>query len=207
MPMSEATVFLIDDDSAVRDALSLLMRSIGLRVQAFEQVQQFLDSYDPDMVCCLILDIRMPGINGLAFQEALKAAGNTVPVIFITGHGDLAQCTRAFKAGAVDFLVKPVDEQALIDCVQKTMKLAAVRQQVRFFQREVMQKFSRLTEREKLVLALMVAGLSNKAIATQLEVSIRTVESHRANTMEKLEVSSLAECVKLQLAYPDRDVL
>ncbi len=207
MPMSEATVFLIDDDSAVRDALSLLMRSIGLRVQAFEQVQQFLDSYDPDMVCCLILDIRMPGINGLAFQEALKAAGNTVPVIFITGHGDLAQCTRAFKAGAVDFLVKPVDEQALIDCVQKTMKLAAVRQQVRFFQREVMQKFSRLTEREKLVLALMVAGLSNKAIATQLEVSIRTVESHRANTMEKLEVSSLAECVKLQLAYQDRDVL
>ena len=205
--MSEATVFLIDDDSAVRDALSLLMRSIGLRVQAFEQVQQFLDSYDPDMVCCLILDIRMPGINGLAFQEALKAAGNTVPVIFITGHGDLAQCTRAFKAGAVDFLVKPVDEQALIDCVQKTMKLAAVRQQVRFFQREVMQKFSRLTEREKLVLALMVAGLSNKAIATQLEVSIRTVESHRANTMEKLEVSSLAECVKLQLAYQDRDVL
>jgi len=201
--MIEPTVFLIDDDGAVRDSLSLLIRSIGLRVQAFEDVQQFLNHYQPDMVCCLILDIRMPGVNGLSFQESLNEMGSTIPIIFITGHGDLAQCTRAFKAGAVDFLVKPIDEQALIDCVQKTIKLSEERYQARRFNEDILLKIGRLTDREKLVLELIVDGLPNKTIADKLGVSVRTVESHRANAIEKLEVTSLADCVKLQLAYQE----
>jgi two-component system response regulator FixJ len=203
MQMLEPTVFLIDDDAAVRDSLSLLIRSIGLHVKAFEDVQQFLDHYRADMICCLILDIRMPGVNGLSFQESLNKNGNTIPVIFITGHGDLAQCTRAFKAGAIDFLVKPIDEQALIDCVQKTMKLSEERNQARLFKEDVLLKIRRLTDREKLTLALMVEGLPNKTIADKLNVSVRTVESHRARTFEKLEVTSLADCIKLQLAYEE----
>ncbi|TDK68504.1 response regulator transcription factor [Sapientia aquatica] len=201
--MIEPTVFLIDDDGAVRDSLSLLIRSIGLRVQAFEDVQQFLNHYQPDVVCCLILDIRMPGVNGLSFQESLNEMGSTIPIIFITGHGDLAQCTRAFKAGAVDFLVKPIDEQALIDCVQKTIKLSEERYQARRYNEDVLLKIGRLTDREKLVLELIVDGLPNKTIADKLGVSVRTIESHRANAIEKLEVTSLADCVKLQLAYQE----
>jgi len=201
--MSEPIVFLIDDDSAVRDSLSLLIRSIGLRVHALEQAQEFFVHYNSEMTACLILDIRMPGVNGLSFQESLNAVGISIPIIFITGHGDLAQCTRAFKSGAIDFLTKPIDEQALIDCIQKTIALSSEFHKNRIFKQSVLKKFDQLTTREKLILELIVEGLPNKVIATRLGISSRTVETHRANTMEKLDASSLAECIKLQLAYEE----
>jgi two-component system, LuxR family, response regulator FixJ len=198
--MFEPVVYLVDDDPAVRDALSLLIRSIGLNVIVFEHAQHFLDHYDPGHVACLVLDIRMPDMNGLALQEALRVAGHAVPVIFITGHGDVAQCTRAFKAGAADFLAKPIDEQALIDSLQRAIKASIALHRRHAMDAQIHQKLGRLTERENDVLRLIVDGLPNKLIARRLDVSTRTVESHRAKVFEKLEVDSLAECVKMHVA-------
>lgn len=197
--MLEPVVFLIDDDFAVRDALSLLIKSIGLKVILFEHPQSFLDSYDPSQVGCLVLDIRMPGISGLTIQEILNEKGYSIPIIFITGHGDVTQCTRAFKAGAVDFLTKPIDEQALLDSLQAAIKLSIQLHRQSEINAELQQKLKRLTDRENDVLHLVVEGIPNKVIADKLKVSTRTVESHRAKIFEKLEVNSLAECVKIQL--------
>ncbi|MFZ6725031.1 response regulator transcription factor [Undibacterium sp. MH2W] len=201
--MVEPIVYLIDDDVAVRDSLSLLIGSVGLHVRAYADVNQFLLDFKPDAVCCLILDIRMPGISGLSFQDSLKERGVSIPIIFITGHGDLAQCTRAFKAGAIDFLLKPVAEQALIDCVQKSINISQETFNQRRFEEGILNRVSRLTEREKLVLESLVDGLPNKVIAVNLGVSVRTVETHRANAIEKLDATSIAECIKIQLAYQD----
>lgn len=197
--MFEPVVFLVDDDSAVRDSLGLLIRSIGLKVISYDNPQQFLDQYDARQIGCLVLDIRMPGINGLTVQEALNHKGDMIPIIFITGHGDVAQCSRAFKAGAVDFLTKPIDEQTLIDSLQKAIKSSISQHMKNEANSAIEQKLSRLTERENDVLRLIVEGLPNKLIAHQLKVSTRTVESHRAKVFEKLEVNSLAECLKIQL--------
>lgn len=198
--MLEPVVFLVDDDLAVRDSLSLLIKSVGLKVIAYEHPQAFLDDYDASQVGCLILDIRMPGISGLTIQEMLKQKRYVIPIIFITGHGDIAQCTRAFKAGAVDFLTKPVDEQALIDSLQIAIKSSIELHRQSKLNADVHEKLSRLSDRENEVLRLVVEGMPNKVIADKLEVSTRTVESHRAKLFEKLEVNSLAECVKIQLS-------
>jgi|SRR5450830_5963 len=198
--MLEPVVFLVDDDLAVRDSLSLLIKSIGLNVIAYEHPQAFLDDYDASQVGCLILDIRMPGISGLTIQDILKQKGYVIPIIFITGHGDIAQCTRAFKAGAVDFLTKPVDEQSLIDSLQMAIKSSIELHRQSKLNADVHAKLSRLSERENEVLHLVVEGMPNKVIADKLRVSTRTVESHRAKLFEKLEVSSLAECVRIQLS-------
>ncbi|MEB0141212.1 response regulator [Undibacterium sp. CCC2.1] len=198
--MLEPVVFLVDDDLAVRDSLSLLIKSVGLNVIAYEHPQAFLDDYDASQVGCLILDIRMPGISGLTIQDILKQKGYVIPIIFITGHGDIAQCTRAFKAGAVDFLTKPVDEQSLIDSLQMAIKSSIELHRQSKLNADVYEKISRLSERENQVLHLLVEGMPNKVIADRLKVSTRTVESHRAKLFEKLEVSSLAECVRIQLS-------
>lgn len=198
--MLEPVVFLVDDDLAVRDSLSLLIKSVGLKVIAYEHPQAFLDDYDASQVGCLILDIRMPGISGLTIQEMLKQKGYVIPIIFITGHGDIAQCTRAFKAGAVDFLTKPVDEQALIDSLQIAIKSSIELHRQSKLNADVHEKLSRLSDRENEVLHLVVEGMPNKIIADKLKVSTRTVESHRAKLFEKLEVNSLAECVRIQLS-------
>lgn len=197
--MLEPVVFLVDDDHAVRDSLSLLIRSIGLKVIAYEHPQEFFEQYDAGQVGCLVLDIRMPGISGLTVQEVLNTKGYTIPIIFITGHGDVAQCSRAFKAGAVDFLTKPIDEQALIDSLQNAIKSSIELHRQSKINSNLQQKLNRLTERENEVLHWVVEGLPNKIIADKLKVSTRTVESHRAKVFEKLEVNSLAECVKIQL--------
>ena len=189
--MLEPVVFLVDDDLAVRDSLSLLIKSVGLNVIAYEHPQAFLDDYDASQVGCLILDIRMPGISGLTIQDILKQKGYVIPTIFITGHGDIAQCTRAFKAGAVDFLTKPVDEQSLIDSLQMAIKSSIELHRQSKLNADV---------HENEVLHLVVEGMPNKVIADKLKVSTRTVESHRAKLFEKLEVSSLAECVRIQLS-------
>jgi two-component system response regulator FixJ len=198
--MLEPVVFLVDDDSAVRDSLSLLIRSIGLKVVAFERPQQFLDQYQPQQVGCLLLDIRMPSVSGLAFQETLNDIGFSVPIIFITGHGDVAQCSRAFKAGAADFLTKPIDEHELIESVQKAIAASIARHAASEANAASRKKFEMLTPREREVLALVVDGMSSKMIARALDLSLRTVESYRAKVFEKLEVDSLAECIKIHLA-------
>jgi RNA polymerase sigma factor (sigma-70 family) len=198
--MLEPVVFLIDDDLAVRDALSLLIKSVGLNVIAYDHPQPFLDSYNASQVGCLILDIRMPGISGFTIQDAINQKGYTIPIIFITGHGDVAQCSRAFKAGAVDFLTKPIDEQALIDSLQTAIKSSIELHRQSKINAGLQQKLKRLTERENEVLLWVVEGMPNKVIADKLKVSTRTVESHRAKIFEKLEVNSLAECVKIKLS-------
>jgi two-component system response regulator FixJ len=195
--MFDPVVFLVDDDHGVRDSLSLLIRSIGLKVSAYEHPQQFLDQYDDRQIGCLLLDIRMPSISGLKVQEMLNINGYTIPIIFITGHGDVAQCSRAFRAGAVDFLIKPIDEQVLIDSLQKAIKSSLVSHKHGQANIATQNKLNRLTERENEVLSLILDGLPNKMIARKFGVSTRTVESHRANVFEKLEVRSLAECVKI----------
>lgn len=200
--MLEPVVFLVDDDHGVRDSLSVLIRSIGLNVVTYEHPQLFLDRYDPNQVGCLVLDIRMPDISGLKLQETLNLNGHDMPIIFITGHGDVAQCRRAFKAGAVDFLDKPIDEQALIDSLQKAIRSSIASHKEGASTIATQHKLNRLTEREHEVLDLIVDGLPNKVIARKLGVSTRTVESHRAKVFEKLEVGSLAECVKIHLSAP-----
>lgn len=198
--MVEPIVFLIDDDSAVRDSLSMLVRSIGLNVAAYESPEQFLNQYQSEKIGCLLLDIRMPGISGLAFQETLNSLEFGLPIIFITGHGDVNQCSKAFKAGAADFLTKPIDEHELIDSIQRAIASSIAAQAEKASNVVNLQKLALLTAREREVLKLVVDGMSNKLIARHLDVSLRTVESHRANVFEKLEVSSLAECLKIYLA-------
>jgi RNA polymerase sigma factor (sigma-70 family) len=196
--MMEPVVYLVDDDLAVRDSLSLLIRSIGLTVVSFGHPQDFLDAYEPNQVGCLVLDIRMPGINGLSVQEIMNEHAYRVPIIFITGHGDVSQCCKAFKAGAVDFLTKPIDEHLLLNSLQK-----AIQQNIEDHKRSVkvqaiQDRLNSLTSREQEVLKMVVDGLPNKTIAQRLDISTRTVETHRASLFDKLKVNSLAELVKLQ---------
>ncbi|NLR75526.1 MULTISPECIES: response regulator transcription factor [Leeia] len=192
-------VYLIDDDDDVREALALLLRTMGMRVDAFADPLSFLSAFDRNTIGCLIVDIRMPGMTGLQLQQRLLDEQCDLPVVVITGHGDLNLCRRAFKAGAVEFLIKPVDEEALLDSVQKavTQHIRSRRQQT--LTREAQARLSKLTDRENEILVQIVEGLSNKQIARVLDLSPRTVETHRANIFAKLETQSLAELVRLYL--------
>lgn len=195
----EPVVYLVDDDSAIRDSLSMLIRSVGIAIDSYATPKEFLENYQPHQIGCLLLDIRMPGTNGLSFQDELLKIDFDMPIIFITGHGDVNQCSRAFKAGAVDFLSKPIDEHALIDSMQKAISRHITSRAEKQHSMENMKRLEQLTTRECEVLKLIVEGLSNKEIARQFDLSLRTVESHRANIFEKLGVSSLVECVKIYL--------
>ncbi len=190
------TVHLIDDDEAVRDSLALLIGTVGLRVVPWADPQAFLQGFDREGIGAIVLDVRMPGISGLSVLDTLIAQGVDQPVIMLTGHGTVEMCRRAFKAGAAEFLEKPVDDEALIEALQQ-----AVRQHVQSRQRAQTDRTARdrwlqLSPREREVLALIVEGLSNKAIARALDLSPRTVETHRAHVFEKLQVDSLAQLVR-----------
>jgi len=190
------TVHLIDDDEAVRESLALLIGTVGLRVEAWADPQAFLARFDREGIGAIVLDVRMPGISGLSVLDTLVAQGVDQPVIMLTGHGTVEMCRRAFKAGAAEFLEKPVDDEALIEALQQ-----AVRQHVQLRQRSQTDRAARerwllLSPREREVLALIVEGLSNKAIARALDLSPRTVETHRAHVFEKLQVDSLAQLVR-----------
>ena len=194
-PMSPL-VHLVDDDDAVRTSLSLLISTVGLRVQGWPDPQSFLREFPRQDIGAIVLDVRMPGMSGLAVLETLVAQGVDQPVIMLTGHGTVDMCRRAFKAGAAEFLEKPVDDEALIEALQQ-----AVRQHVQLRQRAqtdraARERWQQLSPREREVLALIVEGLSNKAIARALELSPRTVETHRAHVFEKLGVDSLAQLVR-----------
>ena len=195
----ETIVYLVDDDAAVRDALALLIRSIGLKAKTYGEPAAFLADLKGDEVGCLVLDIRMPALNGFAVQERLNAMGCSLPVILITGHGDMAQCRRAFRAGAVDFLTKPIDETVLIESLQTAIHRGREQQGMRQQINEARHRMSRLTPRERSVFDLVCDGLQNKVIADRLHLSLRTVEAYRAAMLEKLEARSVADLVRLRL--------
>ncbi len=198
-------IHLVDDDAAVRDALALLISTVGLRVQTWADPREFLASFDRASVGAVVLDVRMPGISGLAVLESLVAEGVTQPVIMLTGHGTVDMCRRAFKAGAAEFLEKPVDDEVLIEALQN-----AVRQHVRSRERHqadhaAAARYRHLSPREREVLGLIVEGLTNKDIGRALELSPRTVESHRASLFAKLEAQSLAQLIRRYAALVEHD--
>ena len=200
--MVEPIVYLIDDDAAIHAAISPLINSVGLRIKTFVHPITFLNQLSDDDVGCIILDIRLPVMNGLAVHDHLIKQKTIMSTVFITGHGDVQQCRRAFKNGAVDFLIKPVDEQMLLDGVQKAVANSIACYELREHDRSVAEKFDRLTQRERGICDLVVAGLSNKLIAKQLGLALRTVENHRAAVFEKLGASSLAELVRICVVTP-----
>lgn len=195
-----ATVFIVDDDEAVRDSLKLLFRSVELPVATFGSAREFLDSYDPAAPGCLILDVRLPGMSGLELQEELAGDGADLPIVFITGHGDVPMAVRAMRRGAVDFLQKPFSDQDLLDRVQQALADQAERRQQVSSQAEILERIEHLTPREREVMDLVVDGLANKVIANRLGMSQRTVEVHRAAVMRKMEADSLAHLVQLVTA-------
>jgi FixJ family two-component response regulator len=197
MKEQDPIVFVIDDDRMIRDGLQSLIRSVGLRVETFASAQDFLGTKRPDTPACLVLDVRMPGLSGLDLQLKLRDDGIPIPVIFITGHGDIPMSVRAMKEGAHEFLTKPVRGQDLLDAVQKALASDRELRQERREANEIRARFESLTPREKEVLELVVAGLLNKQIADQLRMSELTVKTHRAHVMEKTQAESLAHLVRM----------
>lgn len=189
-------IYLIDDDKAVSQGLSLLIRTVGLQVETFAEPEAFLSAYDPNSIGCIVLDIRMPGMSGLEVLENLANAQVTHPVVMITGHGSVDLCRRAFKSGAMEFLQKPIDDQLFLDTLQKAVKQHIATRERQRASRETQQKFERLSEREHEVFAMMAEGLTTKQIAKELGLSPRTVETHRAHLFAKLEVESLVQLIR-----------
>jgi len=192
---TDGTVFVIDDDESLREMLSSLLRSVGLRVEVFRSGQDFLDAARPDAASCLVLDIRLPGMSGLDFQAELAEAGIHTPIIFMTGHGDIPMSVRAMKAGAVEFLTKPFRDQDLLDAVQVALKRDRARRDAELAQSDLRTRFESLTPREQEVVALVTAGLMNKQIAADLGISEIMVKVHRGHGMRKMGAKSLADLV------------
>ncbi len=197
MKEPEPIVFVIDDDPLIREGMRSLIKSVGLRVEAFPSAQDFLLAKRPDASACLILDVRMPGVSGLDLQRKLSDAKIEIPIIFITGHGDIPMSVRAMKEGALEFLTKPVRGQDLLDAVQKAIAGDRVLRKEREELSNIRARFDSLTPREKEVLDLVVAGLLNKQIADELGTSELTVKTHRAHVMQKTQAESLAHLVRM----------
>ena len=200
MPHTASTVYIVDDDEAVRDSLRWLLEANTYRVKAFASAEAFLAEYRDDQLGVLIVDVRMPGMSGLQLQEELIARNSPMPVVFITGHGDVPMAVNTMKKGAVDFLEKPFNETDLRQIVSRMFEIARGNLQKLQAQREHDAMLARLTAREQQVLERIVAGRLNKQIADDLGISIKTVEAHRANIMEKLQVTTVADLMKVALA-------
>lgn len=204
-PVPEPTVFIVDDDREVREAIELLMDSVGLGSRSFDSAQAYLDQFDPDVPGCLVLDVRMRGISGLELQERLAEAPIHPPVIVVTGHGDVPMAVRAVKAGAVDFIEKPFHDQTLLDAVHRAFAQDARNRGLASRLADIQERLTRLTPRERDILDQVVAGKRNKVIAADLQISQSTVEAHRAKVMEKMEARSLSELMRMMLAIPTED--
>jgi two-component system, LuxR family, response regulator FixJ len=192
-----STVFVVDDDDAVRTSLRLLLKSVGLPVETYASAQEFLDAYDADRAGCLVLDIRMPGMSGLELQQKLNELHAIVPIVFITGHGDVPMAVEAMQHGAVDFIQKPFRDQDLIDRINQALEKDRENRDGLRERDAIRRRIGQLTPREREVLELVTKGKANKVIAGDLDVSQRTVEIHRARVMEKMGASSLAHLVRM----------
>jgi two-component system response regulator FixJ len=196
-------VHLIDDDEAVRSSLALLISTVGLRVQGWGDPLQFLREFPRQDIGAIVLDVRMPGISGLAVLDKLVAEGVDQPVIMLTGHGTVEMCRRAFKAGAAEFLEKPVDDEALLEALQQAVRQHVQSRERLAADRGARERYAQLSEREREVVGLIVAGLTNKEIGRALTLSPRTVETHRANLFAKLQAESLAQLIRRYASLVD----
>jgi FixJ family two-component response regulator len=196
---SQEKVFIVDDDSAVRDSLCLLLKSVKIASQPFASGDEFLDAYDPEWKGCVLLDIRMPRISGMEVQKRLLEKNCTLPVIFITGHGDIPMAVEAMHLGAHDFVQKPFHDEELLDRIQQALMSQRQQQDELSLKRSIKKNYDQLTPREREVMSDVVRGHANKVIAIDLGLSQRTVEIHRARVMEKMHARSLAELVRLSL--------
>ena len=194
---SKATVFVIDDDDAVRRSVERLIRTVGLDVLTFPSAQEFLEHGPPDGPACIVLDVRMPGLSGLDLQKKLTEAGFSVPIIIMTGHGTVPMSVRAMKAGAVDFLQKPFDEQVLLDAVSQALERDREGRKTEALRLQALRRMDTLTPRERDVFELVVRGLLNKQVAAKLGASEKTIKVHRARVMQKMEADSLADLVRM----------
>jgi FixJ family two-component response regulator len=192
-----AIVFIIDDDASLRDALKRTFRSVGLEAQAFGSTAEFLNSIHSDVPSCLVLDVRLPGLGGLDFQAELAKAGIAIPIIFITGHGDIPMTVKAMKAGAVEFLTKPIRDQDLLDAVRVALDRDRARREHEQSMSDLRDRLATLTAREREIIGFVASGLVNKQIAGELGVSEITVKVHRGNLMKKMGARSIAELVRM----------
>jgi two-component system response regulator TtrR len=198
--MSAGTVYVVDDDSSTRELLSWLMKKNGLESLVFPDARSFLSAYRAGAPGCLVVDLNMPGMNGLDLQQYLKANGVTLPVIFLSGRADVPKAVRAVKEGAIDFIEKPFDYKRVVSLVEDCLRRDAEDRAKHERRRACASRLAQLTQREREVMELVVAGRMNREIAEQLDISIKTVEAHRAKIMEKLEVNSVAELVQARIA-------
>jgi len=198
--MIEPTIFIVDDDNEVRDALALLMESVGLAVKAYESGQDFLDQFDPSLPGCVITDVRMPGMSGLELQKKLNIQKIHPPVVIITGHGDITMAVNAMQEGALDFIEKPFNDQRLLDCVHRAVEVDASQRGQATQLAEIKTRMESLTKRERQVMELITQGKRNKNIADELCVSQSTVEAHRSKVMDKMHAKTLSDLMRMVLS-------
>lgn len=200
MSKRDLTVFIVDDDASVRDALSLLLSVRGYRTAVFSGPEGFLNAWQASWMGCLLIDIRMPGMDGLSLQARLIELGSTLPVVVITGHGDVDSARRAFKANAIDFLEKPIDHDKMIEAIELAFDSQSIAQDRKLANEKATYLLDQLTPREQEVMNLVVSGYHNREIAEKLRISVRTVEVHKAHVMSKLDVGSIAELVRVSMS-------